>query len=286
MAGGGGGKANKITGDDIDELADDTAEHPAAPERGDDDRPESLAERLDVSGTQVCASTLASVSAAAVASVFGVTGTVVGAAIMSVIATTGSALYTHGIRQTGAKLQQTPVADLTRRVGGAWPRATDDPTEPASPDAEAQPTSGPAAPTPGRDWRAWLAERRWGVAIGVGLVFVATMGVVTLIELAGQRSLADITGNSSKGTSIGSIFEGSGGDDPAPGDSTTTVPGEDPAATDAPADGEGDGSTDDTTVEPTDPAPDDEEPPATAEPTTPPDAGGGDTDTGAAAATG
>jgi hypothetical protein len=202
----------------------------------------------------------------------------VGAAIMSVIATTGSALYSHGIRQKGAKLQQTPVADRTRRVG-VWPRAVDDPTEPASPDAAAQPTSGPDRSAAGRDWRAWLAERRWGVAIGVVLVFVATMGVVTLIELAGRRSLADITGDGSRRTSIGSLFEGSSGDadDQAPGDSSTTVPGEDPAATDAPTD---DGSTDDTTVDTTEPS-GDEEPPAT-DPTTPPDDGGGDVGTGAA----
>ena len=65
--------------------------------------------RLDVNGIQVCASTLASVSAAAVASIFGVAGTILGAAVVSLVATVGGALYSHGIRHTGAKLQEAQV---------------------------------------------------------------------------------------------------------------------------------------------------------------------------------
>ena len=96
--------------------------------------------------------------------------------------------------------------------------------------------TGPPSPAPAPGWREWLSRRRWGVALGVGIVFAATLGVVTLVELAGQRSLADITGDSSGQTSIGSFLDGSdsGADDgqtPA-GASTTVAPGDDPSATD------------------------------------------------------
>ena len=247
---------------------------------------------LDVNGTQLCASTLASVSAAVVASIFGVTGTIVGAAVMSVIATTGSALYTHGIRRTGAKLQQTPVADLTRRLG-PWPRAGDDPTEAASADAAPSSTSGPTrlSRRPAEGWREWLADRRWGVVAGVGVVFAATLGVVTLVELAGQHSLAGITGDSSGRTSIGSLFDGSsseddspGSTDPAGGASTTVAPGEDPAVTDDPA-----GSTDPDSPDATDP-PDDTvdstEPSSPTDPSEPPADDAPSAADGAAAAAG
>jgi hypothetical protein len=252
------GKTHEIA----EEPSPDDAEEPA-PDDGPPSPP-SLAQRLDVTGTQVCASTLASVSAAAVASIFGVTGTIVGAAIMSVIATTGSALYSHGIRRTGAKLQETPVAELTRRLG-PWPSAGTDPTGAPSRPAAPVTVTGPASRSPSAGWREWLARRRWGVALGVGIVFAATLGVVTLVELAGQRSLADITGDSAGQTSIGSFLDGSdsGSDDgETPGGTSTTVaPGDDPSATDADVPAT---STDEDSPDATD-APDD-----TSDTTTPP----------------
>jgi hypothetical protein len=226
---------------------------------------------LDVTGTQVCASTLASVSAAAVASIFGVTGTIAGAAVVSVIATTGSAVYSHGIRRTGAKLQQTPVAEISRRVG-VWPRAGDDPTVAESPSTGPRRTSSSAGGqhrgTTSAGWRQWLAERRWGVVIGVAVVFVASLATVTLIELAGQHSLAEITGHDDSGrTSIGSLFDGTSSDDPATTDTSTTIaPDGDPGATDVetPSD-----SPDDTTTDSTPPATDEETPPVTEAPSDP-----------------
>ena len=81
----------------------ETAE--AAP--GDDDpdrrRPSPTGrepDRLGVTGSQVAGSVLASVSAAVVASYFGVTGTIVGAARVSIVATVGSAAYGLGLRRT------------------------------------------------------------------------------------------------------------------------------------------------------------------------------------------
>jgi hypothetical protein len=176
--------------------------------------------RFEVNGVQVCASTLAAMSGAVVASIFGVTGTVVGAAVGSIIATTGSALYGHGIRRTTEKLQQTQAAQLTQLVR-RWPR-------PASPPAEA-----PEAP----GLRERLARHRLGLLAGVALVFVVSLAAITLIELAGRQPIADLAGHhSSGGTSIGSLIGGDSDHD-APEDtpSTTTPPpssGDDDAVTD------------------------------------------------------
>jgi hypothetical protein len=240
---------------------------PAATPAGDGDgdgRAETPRGRLEVNGTQVCASTLASVSGAVVASIFGVTGTVVGAAVGSVIATTGSALYSHGIRRTTEKLQNTPVAELSRRVG-TWPRAASDPTEPAARGAGPTRTGPVRSPAAAPGWRAWLKQRRWGLALGMAIVFGATLLAITTIELAGQRSLADITGNSHSGrTSIGSILGDDGSsDDQAPtGSSTTLAPGDTPDDQGTSTDPADDGGTTDTTVGSDTPS-DGETPPAT-----------------------
>jgi hypothetical protein len=79
-------------------------DRPDAPSEGDAPRRDGHG-RIGVSGSQVAASVLASTSAAVVASVFGVAGTVIGAAVVSVVATVGTAAYGLGIRRTRARLQ-------------------------------------------------------------------------------------------------------------------------------------------------------------------------------------
>jgi hypothetical protein len=227
--------------------------------------------RLDVTGTQVCASTLASVSAAVVASFFGVAGTVGGAAVVSVIATAGSAVYSHGIRQTGAKLQDTQADRLTRPLR-SWqrPGATREADNPDASGAPGPPASSASTHrTPRRDrstsgWKAWLSQRRWGVVLGVAIVFVASLATVTLIELVGQQPLASITGNEPSGsTSIGSLFDDSASD--TPGDTpTSTNPTESPTSSDAGSPAEEPGTA--TTA----PTPSEDQPTATDPPPTDP----------------
>lgn len=195
----------------------DTKDKQIAPgtERGDGDGraepkpPPGERPRLEVSGTQVVAGALASVSAAVVASYFGTAGTVAGTATASVVTTIGGALYSVGLRRTSARLRQT---------GSVLPI----------------PPIRPALPRTRLDrWRAWMRQRRWGLAAGVGLVFVLALAVVTLVELVGQRPLSGIAhGNPAGTTSIGSIARGENDpgngdepDDPSPaGTTTTTVP--------------------------------------------------------------
>ncbi|MDY0813221.1 hypothetical protein SM793_17660, partial [Kitasatospora purpeofusca] len=72
------------------------------PERGG---AEEGRRRIDLSATQVAASALATVVGAVLASELGVYGTILGAAVVSIGATTGGALFQHLFRRTGEQLR-------------------------------------------------------------------------------------------------------------------------------------------------------------------------------------
>ena len=63
--------------------------------------------RLNLTTSQVAASALAACCASIVASYLGVAGTVIGAAVGSVVATTGAAIYGHLFRTGSSKIKQT-----------------------------------------------------------------------------------------------------------------------------------------------------------------------------------
>jgi hypothetical protein len=205
------------------ELPDESDE-PDEPDHdhADESRGSPARPRLEVSGTQVVAGALASVSAAVVASLFGAAGTLIGAGVASVVTTVSSAVYGVWIRHTGAKLRQTQ---------GVLPFR---PTLPSIPRGRIE------------RWRAWLSQRRSGVLAGVGLVFVATMAVVTLVEAVGQRPLSSIAGRDSSGaTSIAAVVRGDSdgndsdsdsdddSDDQSPDSTSTTTPSDDSASSTA-----------------------------------------------------
>jgi hypothetical protein len=185
----------------VEEFPDEADE----PDEPDGSPPRS---RLEVSGTQVVAGALASVSAAVVASLFGAAGTLIGAAVASIVTTVSSAVYGLWIRHTGDKLRQTQ---------GVLPFR---PTFPSIPKGRIE------------RWRAWLRQRRWGVLAGVGLVFVATMAVVTLVEVVGQRPLSGITDRDSSGsTSIGAVVRGDNDSSDSHSDSDSDSDGGSPDST-------------------------------------------------------
>ena len=75
--------------------------------------------KFELTGPQIVGSTLAAVTAAVAASYLGVTGTVIGAALVSAATTVGSAVYTHYLRRTGEKVKRHTVARRARaRRGG------------------------------------------------------------------------------------------------------------------------------------------------------------------------
>jgi hypothetical protein len=245
----------------VEEFPDEADE----PDEPDDSPPRP---RLEVSGTQVAAGALASVSAAVVASLFGAAGTLIGAAVASVVTTVGSAVYGLWIHHTGDKLRQ---------AQGVLPFR---PTRPSIPRGRIE-----------RGWT-WLRERRSGVLAGVGLVFVATMAVVTLVEVVGQRPLSGVADRDSSGvTSIGAVVRGDSdrgdsddSDDRSPDGTSTTTPGDDGATStstpttspssgggsDEPSDAPDPSATNSTPEAPTTTA---SEPPASADQSTPTTAG-------------
>lgn len=110
------------------------------------------ARRLELSVAQVAGSALAAVTAAVLASKLGVYGTIIGAGVMSVVATTGGSVFQHLFRRTGEQLREAsgPGRPRTRQIrlappdtsgagerGGARPSPTDPETrrlgQPAGP---------------------------------------------------------------------------------------------------------------------------------------------------------
>ena len=70
-------------------------------------QPEAERKKLDLSVTQIAGSSLATVAAALLASKLGVYGTILGAGVVSVIATAGGPLIQHVFRRTGDQLRET-----------------------------------------------------------------------------------------------------------------------------------------------------------------------------------
>src|SRR3712207_8069863 len=68
----------------------------------DKDKPQGV----QLSATQVAAGALAAVSSAVVASFFGLAGTLIGAALASVISTVSAALYSNSLQKTNEKLRR------------------------------------------------------------------------------------------------------------------------------------------------------------------------------------
>ncbi|MFP3899361.1 MAG: hypothetical protein ACLFXM_00815 [Acidimicrobiia bacterium] len=194
--------------------------------------------RLELSGTQVLASGLASLTAAVVTSFFGVAGTVIGAAVVGIVWTLGSAVYRYWIGRTQIRLQQARPIILRPRRGTGHPDAAGDRTvrdldqtgratipgveggAPAPPaTAEHHPGTSP------RRWWAWLSRRRIGVALALVIVLVFSLAVITVVELVAREPMSGITGGDPSGrTSIDSLFDG-GDDDGGPGGTSTTTTG-------------------------------------------------------------
>ncbi|GAA2749088.1 hypothetical protein GCM10010440_52090 [Kitasatospora cinereorecta] len=147
--------------------------------------------RIDLSVAQVAASALAAVVGAVLASELGVYGTVLGAAVVSIGATTGGAVFQHMFRRTGEQLRSAVVR------GSAPERPGPSRAAPAG-------LSGLSS-----EWntsRVLRARRRWtwrSYAIASALVFVLAMAPIVVVELAAGRPLNAITtGQSGTGTSF------------------------------------------------------------------------------------
>lgn len=178
--------------------------------------------RIDLSLPQVAGSALAAVVAAKLASSFGVYGTILGAGVVSAIATCGGTLFQHFFKRTGEQLRG---ASVTARPRGRLQARPGPGTVPA-----------PGEFTEGTVYRARV--RSWKrPLIAAALVFGVTMAGITTYELASGHSFSGGTS-----TTVGDALSGratsSSGSDPSqdadrPGGSTSSG---DPRNTPAPAD--------------------------------------------------
>jgi hypothetical protein len=192
-------------------ASQDPADPAESADRTDPAAADDPPERLQLSIAQVAASSLAAVSAAVVCSLFGVAGTFVGAAIASVCATVGSALYAHSWRRTQSRLRR------LHRAGAASP-----------PLAEVVKTTR-------QQGTRLLSQIRWPiVALGTASVFVFSMEVVTVIELGVGKPVAAVLGVSHSGsreTTINSLFGGGSKRSHTPHPTPSPTPTDTPSST-------------------------------------------------------
>jgi hypothetical protein len=187
---------------------------------------------------KVIAGTLAAVSAAVLASMLGVAGTLVGAAVASLVGTVGQELYAQSLKRGYRKLR-----DPTGRrsgVSSAPPGAV--PTGDAdSPDrawtTDVRPTATRAdTPAAGAVHVPTGADRpsarpRWRrIALAAVAAFAFAMLAVSAFELLSGRALAGMMGDDGAGsTTISSVVDGRDGSaaTPAPTTSPSTSPSTD-----------------------------------------------------------
>ncbi|MBD0744578.1 hypothetical protein [Streptomyces sp. CBMA152] len=147
--------------------------------------------RLDLSVPQVAGSALAAIAAAVLASKLGVYGTILGAGVVSVVATCGGTVFQHLFRRTGEQLRDVTVQTI--------PKARQTPGLPAY--EETRQGEFGAATVHGTRVRGWKRS-----ALGAAVVFVIAMAGITTYELASDSKLSGGKG----GTTFGSVVSGSG----------------------------------------------------------------------------
>ncbi|MFD4320190.1 hypothetical protein [Streptomyces sp. NPDC058548] len=188
---------------------------------------------------QVSGSALAAVIAAKLASTLGVYGTILGAGVISVIATCGGPLFQHLFRRTGEQVRDATVAAKPKaRQMPLAPGPRDDRTlmlgtvQAPAPYAEELDEEFGTATTHGTRVRGWTRP-----AIAAALVFGVTMGGITTYELVSGQDFSGKQGT----TTFGSVVRGGGGsgqDAPPAGDKDpSTAPSGSADGTGRPDDG-------------------------------------------------
>lgn len=199
-----------------------TEENPAPPPR-----------RLELSSTQVMGSALAAVSAAFFASWLGTAGTLIGAAVGSIVATVGSATYTwwlrrtsEAVRRTAAQVRETGMGSTVVMPGLRNRRPGHDEADDALGDAEESETGD----EDGGRW-AFLRNRPWGkVVLVTAGVLLAALGSVTVVEaVVGKPISALLRGEKGSGTTLGHHTTTKSDDQPT--EERTSTPSPSPSVT-------------------------------------------------------
>ncbi|WP_157749175.1 hypothetical protein [Jatrophihabitans sp. GAS493] len=199
--------------------------------------------RLGLSATQIIASAITAVLATVAASYLGISGTVVGAAVASVLTVTGNAVFGHSLRRTTEVVREVVPITVTRDRHARASDYTLTDIPPIHSVAEERPTQA-LVPVPADDRSdatrsnatskapksGFFSTLDWRhAAVATLSIFAALMVGVTGFEIAAHRPLAAVVqGEHGSGTSL------SGGTTtkttPAP--ATTSVPSAPTATTD------------------------------------------------------
>jgi hypothetical protein len=183
-----------------------------------------------LSMTQVFGGALAAVTSAVAASSLGVAGTLIGAAVASVISTIAATLYSSSLKRA-ARASRTLVVRQT--LAPVRPQ-----TEPELADRPGEPEP---APHPVQE-SVWQRIRWKPVLIAAGGVFLAAMAVIFVSELALGHPISN---SRESGTTISNL--GGGGSAPQP--SGTTTPASTP--TSSPSESPSESPTPTSSVSPT-----------------------------------
>jgi hypothetical protein len=165
---------------------------------------------------KLLAGALAAVSGAVVASFFGIEGTLVGAALVSLLVVPAEALYTHSL----ASAHRAARRSLLRRVGEQAGASQEGASQEGTSQADPQPI-------------------RWQrVAVAAVVAFGLAVGAVTGVEAVANQPLASLVGGRPRpggSTSVGVVVAGADRSAPpatrAPATSTTSTSPSGPAPT-------------------------------------------------------
>ena len=176
--------------------------------------------KLEIDWLRTIGGALAAVSSAVLLSTLGAAGTIIGAALGSVIVTVGGALYSQGLARSRERLLQAQTAAL-RKVGVAQAevrragRTSGDGRRVDAHLAHAQATLdrakddlGTLSDDPDRSgWRGRLAVLPWKrIFLAAAGLFAAAVVAITAFELLVGESVSSITGGShGDGPTIGRI---------------------------------------------------------------------------------
>src|SRR3954452_20562989 len=190
------------------------------PERDTDSPP-----TLDIDWLKTTAGALAAVTTAVLLSTLGAVGTLIGAALGSVAATIGSALYAQGLarsRYAVLKAQETALHKVgiaqaeVRRAGrfeGDAQEAHLDLADERLGEAKEELDEAGSEPTP-LSWRERMTLLPWRrVAVIAAGTFVVVVLAITAFETLTGESVSQRTGGSDQqGTTIGGVTGNTGGD--------------------------------------------------------------------------
>ena len=210
---------------------------------------DDTSQKLEIDWLRTVGGALAAVSSAVLLSTLGAAGTIIGAALGSVIATVGGALYSQGLVRSRERLVQAQGAAM-RKVGVAQAevrragRKQGDTSTVGAHLAHAQATLDEAKgdldalseEAVATGWGARLALLPWKrIALVAAVLFALTVVAITAFELVVGRSVSEITtGSHGGGSTIGRVV-GGGSNTPShhqqtpPADPASTAPSDQPS---------------------------------------------------------